>query len=351
MTGSGVPMDGEERMRAKSSDPTPALLAAVVMPALNEESYIVAALESLSQGSGRSAQEILVLDGGSTDGTAAVVEAYGRRDPRVRLVANEKRLQAAAVNRAAEIADPAVTVLIRADCHAVYPPDFVEGCLASLEESGAQSVVVPMETRGIACFQRAVAAAQNSLLGNGGSAHRRKGASRFVDHGHHAAFRRDFFREVGGYDETFSHNEDAELDLRIGQAGGRTWLNADLSIVYYPRSSVGALFRQYVNHGRGRARTYLKHRPRLKARQMAPLVIVFATLGGLVLSPLSGLFLALPLGYAGLCLGWGLVAALRERDACLLGMGIAAMAMHFGWAFGFLRQGLGPARSAAPRQG
>ena len=32
------------------------------------------------------------------------------------------------------------------------------------------------------------------------------------------------FRAVGGYDESFSHNEDAELDYRLRQAGYRIWM-------------------------------------------------------------------------------------------------------------------------------
>ena len=46
--------------------------------------------------------------------------------------------------------------------------------------------------------------------------------SGYVDHGHHAAFRAASFKAIGGYDETFSHNEDAEFDgaLEIDQETG-----------------------------------------------------------------------------------------------------------------------------------
>ena len=39
----------------------------------------------------------------------------------------------------------------------------------------------------------------------------------WADHGHHALMRISAFRAVGGYDESFSHNEDAELDYRLGR--------------------------------------------------------------------------------------------------------------------------------------
>ena len=76
-----------------------------------------------------------------------------------------------------------------------------------------------MRTKGTGLFQKATALAQNSRLGNGGSQHREGGAGRWTDHGHHALMRLDAFRAVGGYDETFSHNEDAELDYRLAAGG------------------------------------------------------------------------------------------------------------------------------------
>ena len=36
----------------------------------------------------------------------------------------------------------------------------------------------------------------------------------------------DAFKAIGGYDDTFSHNEDAELDNRLTDAGFRIFLTA-----------------------------------------------------------------------------------------------------------------------------
>jgi len=227
---------------------------AVVVPALNEEDHIgrcvLSLLAQLPEG-GR----IYVVDGGSRDRTRDIVEDLKRKDPRIVLLFNRYRLQSAAVNQVAQLLathpEP-VELLIRADAHAAYPPDFIELLVEAYRTSGAQSVVVPMTTVGEREFQRAVAAAQNSLLGNGGSAHRRATASRFVDHGHHALFNLSFFLNVGGYDETFSHNEDFELDHRIQLAGGQIWMCAEAVVEYVPRATPGALAQQYYRHGFGR---------------------------------------------------------------------------------------------------
>lgn len=319
----------------------------VAVPVLNEIGHIEACLRSLMPQLAPAGSEILVLDGGSTDGTQGVVRAWAERHPSVRLVHNPDRLQSAACNLAAAIADPRAEVMVRADAHALYPADFIARCLDALATTGATSVVVPMRTVGVSGFQRAVAAAQNSKLGNGGSAHRAGGVSGFVDHGHHAAFDLAFFRALGGYNPAFSHNEDAEHDLRANRQGGRVWMCREAGITYFPRATVIGLALQYVRHGSGRARTLMTHRLRPRLRQILPVVLLFGLVASVLLSLASPAFLLVPLGYAALCLGWGAAAAVRAGDPWLLAMGPAAMTIHLSWAAGFLRRCL--AGPDAPR--
>jgi dolichol-phosphate mannosyltransferase len=57
----------------------------VIVPVLNEAARIEACLDGLL-GQSESVAEILVVDGGSSDGTQAIVERYGSLDRRVRLI-------------------------------------------------------------------------------------------------------------------------------------------------------------------------------------------------------------------------------------------------------------------------
>ncbi len=307
----------------------------IVMPVLDEERYVELALLSLLDEVEQLDGEILVLDGGSQDATRAIVAKLSATHPVIRLIDNPGRTQSAACNLAAELACSRSGILLRTDAHAAYPSGFVAIAMRALLDTGATSVVVPMRTVGKAPLQRAIAATQNSRLGNGGSSHRRLGASRFVDHGHHAVFDLAFFRSLGGYDRDFTHNEDAELDVRAARAGGRIWLCTEAAIDYFPRDSLRQLARQYVRHGRGRARTIAKHRLRLKLRQGLPLILLAAT-GLAALAPLLP-WLAVPVGcYLLACLCWSVAEAARRADAALLLMGPAAVVMHLSWAIGFL---------------
>ncbi|WP_404482149.1 glycosyltransferase family 2 protein [Novosphingobium sp. BL-52-GroH] len=316
----------------------------IVVPCLNEATHLPALLEGLLRNANGAL--VVVADGGSTDGSREIVSTLARGHANLVLLDNARRLQSAAVNLAARRFGAGRKWLVRIDAHADYPDGFIDRLRWAAAGMRATSVVVPMVTSGTACFQKAVAAAQNSVLGTGGAPHRHVGRGQWVDHGHHALFDLALFMAVGGYDEGFAANEDSELDRRLLAAGGRIWLEPQAAITYFPRRTMGALFRQYRTYGCGRARNLKRHPAPVKLRQMLPLAVVpsiFAALLGLVLAPVraEALLLALPmlcwlLGAlaAGLLLGW------RGRSPCAAGAGVAAATMHAGWSLGFIEETL-----------
>ncbi|UCI28941.1 glycosyltransferase family 2 protein [Mesorhizobium sp. B2-8-5] len=309
----------------------------IVIPCLNEAAHIGGLLDQLRPAAARLGGRIVVADGGSTDGTQAIVEKIVAKDARVVLLANPKRLQSAAINLAVATLGEGADYLIRIDAHGGYPDDYCERLVEEALATGADSVVVSMLTAGTGAVQKAVAAAQNSKLGTGGSKHRHMSEGEWVDHGHHALMRIAAFRHVGGYDESFSHNEDAELDYRLRQAGYRIWMSGRTQMVYYPRSTLKSLYFQYLGYGRGRARNVLKHRMVPKVRQMIPLLVAPVVL--LALFSFVHWTAAVPfLLWMAVCLGYGLVAALRQRNASIALAGVSAMVMHFGWSAGFWQQ-------------
>ena len=317
----------------------------IVLPCLNERAHLPGVLASLQADPACEGALLVIVDAGSRDGTREFAEAEAAQG-RCVLLHNPKRRQGAGVNLAVERYGEGRRWLLRVDVHADYPADYVTQLMKAAAETRATSVVVSMETVGRACFQRAVALAQNSRLGTGGAAHRSSGISGWVDHGHHALMAIDSFMGVQGYDETFVANEDAELDQRLAKAGGRIWLTTDAVVTYYPRSTPAGLFLQYLRYGSGRAQTLFRHRARPKLRQMLPTLVApsLLILAGLGVSPLA----ALPaVAWSTACVLYGLGLALAERSACGLMAGPAAMVMHLAWSLGFwrtvlFRSGSGP---------
>jgi len=320
----------------------------IVIPCLNEAAHISALLGQLCPAAARLGARIVVADGGSTDGTLAIVEQIAAKDPRVILMHNKRRIQSAAINLAVGTYGEGAQYLIRIDAHGGYPDDYCDRLLEEALATSADSVVVSMLTSGSGAVQKSVAAAQNSKLGTGGSKHRHLSAGEWVDHGHHALMRISAFGAVGGYDETFSHNEDAELDYRLRQAGYRIWMSGKTQMVYYPRASLKGLYFQYLGYGRGRAKNVLKHRVIPKVRQMVPLAVLPVVL--LAAFSFVHWIAAMPLLiWASVCLGYGLATAIRQRNADIALTGVSAMVMHFGWSVGFWLQllGLGARRGVA----
>ena len=310
-----------------------------VIPTLNEAAHIEACVRSLMAGDTRlAAIELVVADGGSTDGTQAIVERLRGEFPNLRLIDNPKRLQSAAVNLAARQAGEGRSILVRCDAHAVYPVGYVMQVADALAQRGVASLVVPMDAAGTSCFQKANAWIVDTPLGSGGSAHRGGKTSGFVDHGHHAGFDRKAFLAIDGYDETFTHNEDAEYDTRLRKAGGKIFLDAGIRLTYLPRDTVGGLARQYFNYGKGRARTLMKHGEKPRLRQLIPPGTLVACVVGLVVAPFSVWGLVLPGGYLAALVVASVLVAAKHRSLCGLLAGLASATMHMSWSLGLFRQ-------------
>jgi succinoglycan biosynthesis protein ExoA len=306
----------------------------VIIPCLNEARHIESVVKKILAEQVRVNLKLVVADGGSTDETKAIVSRIMATSDRVSMMENPKRIQAAAINGAVSSCGMDAGFLIRIDAHASYPARYCESLLKTQARTRADSVVVSMRTQGNTCFQRAAAAAQNSILGNGGSSHRNESAGEWVEHGHHALMTIEAFNAVGGYDETFPQNEDAELDARFVKHGFHIFLTGDTYVTYFPRASAIGLFRQYFNFGRGRARNFMKHRKGTKPRHLV-LTVVAPAICLAALAPFAPICAVPAAAWAAVCLGYGLLLGVRSNDLCAAGSGVAAIAMQAGWSFGF----------------
>lgn len=229
----------------------------IAMPAYNEERYIEACIASVqAQDYPKDRIEILVADGRSTDRTREILAKLAADDPRIRVIDNPARLQAAGLGLLVKQARG--DLIVRMDVHCEYAPDYVRRCVEALERTGADNVGGAQRAKARTPFQRAVCAALASPLGVGGAAYRSSDSEGFVDTVFLGAFRRKVFETIGLWDPGAITNEDAELNQRILDGGGRIYLSRDIVVHYFPRDSYKSLATQYYRYGRGRARTLIK---------------------------------------------------------------------------------------------
>jgi succinoglycan biosynthesis protein ExoA len=312
----------------------------VVIPTLNEERMIGSVLSTLMEEQKTVPNlEIVVADGGSSDRTVEIARRIATEHSFVSVLDNRKRLQSAAVNLVAQAWRGKADFLIRCDAHSIYPESFVSRLITTLTDTGADSVVVPMDSVGRNCIEKAVAWVSDTPAGSGGSGHRGGAKSGFIDHGHHAAFRLDKFLSVGGYEETFSHNEDAEFDCRLNAMGGRIYLDASIRIGYHPRGSFSKLWRQYYNYGKGRSRTVRRHPHTVRVRQAVVPAHFLLSVASFALATITGwwLFVAWPVMYAAALTAVSIMIVAKKRSACGFLAGVAACIMHTAWACGFFK--------------
>jgi len=257
----------------------------IAMPSFNEEHYIEACIASVqAQDYPAELIEILVADGRSTDKTREILERLSAADPRIRMVDNPARLQAAGLGLL--VKEATGDIIVRMDVHAEYAPDYVRRCVETLERTGADNVGGAQRAKARTPFQAALCAALVSPLGVGGAKYRSAEAEGFVDTVFLGAFRRRVFETVGLWDPGAITNEDAELNQRILDSGGQIYLSKDIVVHYFPRDSIKTLAKQYFRYGRGRARTLLKLGRFPTLRPLLPFFLVSGAAALLVTPPL-----------------------------------------------------------------
>jgi cellulose synthase/poly-beta-1,6-N-acetylglucosamine synthase-like glycosyltransferase len=248
-------------------------MVTVAMPCRNEERFIEPCLRSvLAQDYPGERTEILVADGRSTDATRDILARLSSAHSRIRLIDNPLQIQAAGMNAAVRAARG--EIIVRMDVHCEYERDYVRQCVEVLGETGADNVGGAQRARATTRFQRALCAALSSPLGVGGAKYRSAESEGFVDTVFLGAFRRHVLERVGMYDPGAITNEDAELNQRIIDAGGKVYLSRRIVVHYHPRDSLRAVATQYFRYGKGRARTLLKHGRLLGLRPALPFLML-----------------------------------------------------------------------------
>ena len=323
------------------------ILVTVVMPCLNEEKRIIGALKSLVDDWLLAEGEVLVMDGGSVDGTlrlvAEFVERYGGTGmtEAIRVLHNPNRYQVFGLNEGIRVARG--EFIVRADAHCLYPSGYVQTFVELLREKeseGVANVGGVMEPVGKEFRQRAIALAMRHPLGVGDARFQLGTKRGFTVTVFLGTFRKSVLEDIGLFDIRQRTNQDAELNLRLLRSGRKIYLDHTIRVQYFPRETFAALARQYFAYGRGRARTTRKHRRVTSWRQVLPPLFFPASLAAVIGGILWPLAWMLPAFYlAAVLFGAVLIPAsgakrpddLIERVAAAWAM----IVMHFSWGAGF----------------
>lgn len=305
----------------------------VILPVLNEESYLEHAVTAILSQDYLGAMEIILAIGPSHDRTHDIAQELKEMDPRVVIIENLSGRTAAGLNLA--IAASRYPIIVRVDGHAEIPSDYISIAVKLLADSGAVNVGGVMAAVGVTPFEKAVARAMRSPLGVGASRFHTGGEAGPVDTVYLGVFLREALIAVGGFDERFTRAQDWELNYRLRSAGGIVFFDPRLHVTYRPRPTLRALAKQYFEYGRWRRVVTRRHQGTVNPRYLAP---PFALLGTLF-SIFLGLFIS-PLGFipAAIYLLFLLAASAKIGTDFVERLRLPAilLTMHMSWGAGFI---------------
>jgi succinoglycan biosynthesis protein ExoA len=262
----------------------------------------------------------------------------------LKLVYNPARYSSAGRNTALRHMTGEYAVIVDGHCH-IPDRDYLKNLVEAFETSGADCLgrPQPLDVPDPTPFQAAVAAARASRLGHNPDSDIYSDQPKFVEPQSTAiAYRRSVFYRIGLFDEKFDACEDVELNQRVHDAQMTCYFTPKLKIVYHPRKSWTALFRQLARYGSGRAKLAAKHSGSLTLPALVPPAWVLWLITGALASlavPLFGwLYFGSIVLYIAAILGTTLILARRQRWFVAARLPLVFVGIHLGFAWGFLSE-------------
>jgi glycosyltransferase involved in cell wall biosynthesis len=315
----------------------------VIVPCYNEENTIQLLLEAIrNQNFNIDNLEVVIADSMSEDRTRDRILDFSNqhKDMKVRIVDNPKRTIPGGVNSAVEYAKG--EFIVRMDAHSVPNDDYIHQSIELLRSGKAQNVggIWEIKPGAPTCIAKAIARSASHPIGAGDATYRTQGRSGYVDTVPFGAFRRDFFLELGKFNEDMLANEDYEFNTRVRKAGGKIWMDTRIRSQYFARKTLRELAKQYWRYGFWKFKMLKRFPDSIRWRQaIPPLFVLFLILFGM-LSFISPFALIIFTAVAGIYLLTmvlaGVYESARTKNACHLLMALALITMHLSWGGGFL---------------
>lgn len=319
---------------------TPIPKITLVIPTLNEAKNIDQALQCVVEnGIPRDDMEVLLVDGGSSDRTVQIAQTFIDR-LQLRVIV----IPGCTVYRALNIGlgEARGTFFVRVDARSKIPSNYIYTCLQHLGETGVMCAGGIQLQYGESKVGDSIARVTSSVIGTGGAKFRTSTESGFVDSVYLGAYHTQTLRELGGFEDNSDFvSEDALVNKRIREQGGKIYLDASLMVLYPAKDTFRALVKQYVIYGAGKAFVFKKHHKFTSFRQLVPLIFLLSWLLLGILCIVGVLpwfigFLALFIYLFIVTLTNASSSGLGEqRPGTLWGRTFATVCIHFTWPFGF----------------
>jgi glycosyltransferase involved in cell wall biosynthesis len=223
-----------------------------VVPVYNGEHTLAEALASiLAQDDGRPF-EVLAIDDGSSDSSAAILTAVAAADPRMRVLAGAGRGAAAAINLG--VREARHPIICQVDQDVVLRSGWMPAICRALDDPAVAAAQGYFRTP-----RRATLCAR--VMGLDLELRYIRLRGRPLDHvcTGNSAYRAEVLGAVGGFDENLGYGYDNDLSYRLSEAGHRLAFATAAESEHRWRESLWAYLRQQYGVGYGRLDLMAKH--------------------------------------------------------------------------------------------
>lgn len=228
----------------------------VVVPGYNEEAVIENCVSSILA-SNYPYLEVVLVDDGSTDRTAELMQRFSQEDPRVRFIPQENAGKGAALNHGTR--ESSGEVLMYVDSDGIFGPDTIEEMLRGFNHSKVGAVCGDDRPVNLNTVQTRLL----TVISHVGTGLVRRALTILhclpIVSGNVGAFRRDALALTGPLDE-HTIGEDLELTWRMHRAGFRVNFAPRALVHAESPSTIRGLWKQRVRWARGLLQTLQQHR-------------------------------------------------------------------------------------------
>ena len=308
----------------------------------NEKDYIRMSLMSLiEQTYPNNKYEIIIVDGGSTDGTLDIVkelqEKYNNDHFSISLVSNPKKILSCGWNIGIQTAKG--EYVVRIDAHATAEKDFIEKSVETMQRVDAVCVGGKLTSKSLNGEDDVISYVLSSPFGVGNSSFRVSEDEGYADTAVYGLYKKDIFGDAGYFDEKMVRNQDIEMHSRIKKTGGKFYFNPEIKSTYYTRNTIKKMLKQAYGNGQWNMVLLKRGSGALSIRHLVPFAFVLSIFGAILLGFLHPIFWIVGIVIIIIHFTLGLYFAIKKtrKISQILKMPFLFISLHFSYGLGYIR--------------
>ena len=259
----------------------------IVIPCYQEKNYIEKCIRSCIEQSYNGNICIVVVDGGSNDGTIEIIQNLEKAFPdQIVLKNNPFKVTPISLNIGLQYLHTDLKMILGA--HSYLTHEYVEKSVQAFKLDHQLDCV-----GGIIINEyqdetsRIIGMAMSSTFGVGNATFRTGGKKGLVDTVAFGMYKKEVFESIGYFNENLIRNQDDEFNFRLTQNRGKILFDPEIISHYYARGNYSKLFRQYFQYGFWKVYVNVLHHSVTSVRQLIPCFFVVYLICAVVLNILA----------------------------------------------------------------